>query len=109
MDGKIATDCGVAATFPLTIYGCVCETCDEYGRNSRNEPTVINDREYSGHALDRMQERGLMPSTIENTIDTGTQFTTRAGTTGFYDAVNNLRVIVNSVTGRVVTVIPGAP
>jgi adhesin HecA-like repeat protein len=75
----------------------------------RNEATQINGCNFSGHALDQMQNRGLMPSVVENALKTGTQFPTRAGTTGFYDAVNNVRVIVNSGTRRVVTVIPGAP
>ncbi|GGY20400.1 DUF4258 domain-containing protein [Paludibacterium paludis] len=75
----------------------------------RNEATQINGRDFSGHALDQMQNRGVMPSVVENALSTGTQFPTRAGTTGFYDAVDNVRVIVNSETGRVVTVIRGAP
>ena len=33
-----------------------------------NTPTVINGRAYSGHALDQMQGRGLVPSIAENTI-----------------------------------------
>jgi hypothetical protein len=75
----------------------------------RNKATQINGRDYSGHALDQMQNRGLMPSVVENVLSTGTQYPTRAGTTGYYDAVNNIRVIVDSETGRVVTVIRGAP
>jgi hypothetical protein len=78
-------------------------------QNVRNEATKINGRDFSGHALDQMQNRGVMPSVVENALSTGTQFSTRAGTTGIYDAVNNVRVIVNSETGRVVTVIRGAP
>jgi len=74
-----------------------------------NEATQINGRDFSGHALDQMQNRGVMPSVVENVLSTGTQFPTRAGTTGFYDAASNVRVIVNSETGRVVTVIRGAP
>lgn len=34
----------------------------------RNSPTTINGRDFSGHALDRMQERGFTPSVVENTI-----------------------------------------
>ena len=34
----------------------------------RNESAVINGRKYTGHALDRMQDRGFMPSVIENAI-----------------------------------------
>jgi hypothetical protein len=75
----------------------------------RNQATTISGRQFTGHALDQMQNRGFMPSVVENTISQGTTFSTRAGTTGFYDAVNNVRVITDSASGRVVTVIPGAP
>jgi len=75
----------------------------------RNQATTISGRQFTGHALDQMQNRGFMPSVVENTISQGTSFPTRAGTTGFYDAVNNVRVITDSASGRVVTVIPGAP
>lgn len=77
----------------------------------RNNAAVISGREYAGHALDQMQNRGLMPSVIENTISQGTTFPTKpgTGTTGFYDSVNRVRVITDSVSGRVVTVITGAP
>ncbi|WP_390888487.1 VENN motif pre-toxin domain-containing protein [Lelliottia wanjuensis] len=74
-----------------------------------NTPAVIGERTYSAHAVDRMQGRGVPPSAVENTIKTGATYPTNAGTTGYYDATNNLRVIVNSKTGDVVTVIPGAP
>ncbi len=37
----------------------------------RNETAVIYGRKYTGHALDRMQDRGFMPSIIENTISEG--------------------------------------
>ncbi|WP_390903609.1 hypothetical protein [Serratia quinivorans] len=56
-----------------------------------------------------MQGRGIPPSEVENTIKSGVQYPTKAGTIGYYDSVNNLRVIVNSKSGDVVTVIPGAP
>ena len=75
----------------------------------RNAPGEVNGRLYTGHAFDQMQNRGIMPSVVDNTIQNGTIFATRAGTTGYYDAVNNVRVIVNSTTGRVVTIIRGAP
>lgn len=74
----------------------------------RNAPTAINGRDYSGHAIDRMQERGYVPSVVENAIRTGTR---TAGNTPaetvFVDAANNLRVVVDTATGRVVTIIPG--
>jgi len=77
----------------------------------RNQPARINGRDYSGHALDQMQNRGFTPSVVDQAIKTGAQFPTKpgSGTKGFYDAVNDVRVIVNSTNGRVVTVIPGAP
>jgi len=56
-----------------------------------------------------MQNRGIMPSVVQNAIQTGSKFATKAGTTGYYDAVNNVRVTVNSQTGRAVTIIRGAP
>ncbi|WP_036288262.1 RHS repeat-associated core domain-containing protein [Methylosinus sp. PW1] len=74
-----------------------------------NAPASINGIDYTGHALDQMQGRGLTPSVVGNTIGQGTAYPTGTGTTGYYDAVNNVRVIINSVTGKVITVIPGAP
>jgi Domain of unknown function (DUF4258) len=41
-----------------------------------NKPTTINGIDYSGHALDQMQERGLVPSVVQNTIENGTIFAT---------------------------------
>jgi RHS repeat-associated protein len=75
----------------------------------RNHPATIKERSFSGHALDQMQNRGVMPSVVENAIKRGQSFATRPGTAGFFDSVNNVRVIVNSKTGQVVTVIRGAP
>jgi len=69
----------------------------------------VNGTQYSGHAFDQMQNRGFVPSVVDNTIQNGLPFPTRAGTTGYYDPVNNVRVITNSHTGRIVTVIPGEP
>jgi filamentous hemagglutinin len=55
-----------------------------------------------------MQERGYVPSVVENAIRTGTPTPGNTpGTTVFTDTVNQLRVVVNSDTGRVVTIIPG--
>jgi hypothetical protein len=55
-----------------------------------------------------MQERGYVPSVVENAIRTGKPIAGQtAGETVFIDTVNNLRVVVDSATGRVVTIIPG--
>lgn len=72
----------------------------------RNETTVINNRTYVGHALDRMQDRGLMPSVVENAIETGKMSsTTIPGRVEYYDPVNNLRIIVQD-NERIISVIP---
>lgn len=80
-----------------------------YQNATRHTPTTIQNRLYSGHALDQMQNRGFVPSVVENTINKGQVFSTKSGTVGYYDCVNNVRVIINSNNGKVVTVIPGAP
>lgn len=70
---------------------------------SRNTPTTIGGRQYTGHALDRMQGRGLVPSVVEDAIAHGQRVPSRGGTSIFYDADNNISVILSS-DGRVVTV-----
>ena len=79
--------------------------CAESPWDCRDNPLI----EGSAHAVDRMQGRGVPPSAVENTIKPGNIYPTKPGTTGYYDATNNLRVIINTNTGDVVTVIPGAP
>jgi hypothetical protein len=74
-----------------------------------NVPATINGVDYSAHAIDQMQGRGVPPSAVKNTIENGVVYPTREGTTGYHDPVNNMRVVTNSKTGLVVTVIPGAP
>jgi RHS repeat-associated protein len=75
---------------------------------ARNTATEIGDRLYSGHALDQMQNRGIMPSVVENTIKNGVQFAgNNPVTTGFSDAVNRVQVITNNISNAVVTVIRG--
>ena len=69
----------------------------------------VNGRQYSGHALDQMQNRGILPTVVENTIKNGENFPARPGTIGYYDSSNNIRVIINSHNGQVITTIPGAP
>lgn len=74
----------------------------EYQR-VRNEPAVVGDRSYSGHALDRMQDRGVMPSVVEHAIQNGVATPSRGGTTIFFDSSNNISVVV-SKSGLAVTV-----
>ena len=75
----------------------------------RNNAASINNKNYSGHALDQMQNRGIPLSVVDDTIENGEQFeTNRPNTIGHYDPVNKIRVISNSKTGRIITVIKGA-
>ncbi|WP_200898011.1 RHS repeat-associated core domain-containing protein, partial [Arsukibacterium sp. MJ3] len=74
----------------------------------RNAPESINGRDYSGHAIDRMQERGFTPSVIENALQNGARTVgNKPNTSLFTDTVNKFRVVTNSETGNVITVIPG--
>ncbi|VHO01010.1 DUF4258 domain-containing protein [Candidatus Rhabdochlamydia sp. T3358] len=74
----------------------------------RNEATVINKRTYSGHALDKMQNRGFMPSVIEETIKNGSPSVGKnPGTVAYYSNTNNVTVILNT-KGRVITISYGA-
>jgi RHS repeat-associated protein len=73
-----------------------------------NTPLNIGGRDYTGHALDQMQGRGLNSSVVENTIQNGQSIPGKIpGTTAHYDSVNNVTVITDTVSGRVVTAAPG--
>jgi RHS repeat-associated protein len=74
------------------------------GGPPRNMPTIINGRPYSGHAIDQMQDRGLYPEVIENTIRTGTTFSARDGAVGYHDPTNDVTVFTNPDTGNIITV-----
>jgi filamentous hemagglutinin len=75
----------------------------------RNPPATINGRQFSGHAVDQMQNRGIPPSAVENAIQNGTTSAgNRAGTLSHSDPVNGITVITNAENGTVITVIPGA-
>ncbi len=70
----------------------------------QNVPGSVGGREFSGHAFDQMRNRGLVPSVVENTIQTGQKLPgTTSRTTVFFDPVNNVKVITNQA-GRVITV-----
>jgi uncharacterized protein RhaS with RHS repeats len=69
----------------------------------RNTPTTINGRVYTGHALDQMQARGLVPSVVEAAIAQGARSAGRDGATIF--TTNQARVILNP-NGSVKTVMP---
>jgi Domain of unknown function (DUF4258) len=69
-----------------------------------NSPATIGGRDYSGHALDRMQQRGYVPSVVEDAIANGTVRQSYGGASAYYSSANNVTVIVNDTTGKVVTV-----
>jgi hypothetical protein len=71
----------------------------------RNQATIIGQQRYTGHALDQMQNRGILPSVVENTIDRGTRLPgKKPGTLQIYGPVNNVFVIISSHDGTVATV-----
>ena len=79
-----------------------------FGSQTRNSPAIIDGVDYSAHALDQMQNRGVMPSVAKNVMENGITFETRKGTLGFFDPLNQIKVITNSESGKVITVIRGA-
>lgn len=75
-----------------------------------NSPAAIENRLYFGHALDRMQERGIPPSVVDDTIANGQANPGNTpGTTTYYSATNNVTVVKSNTTGRIVTVRKGTP
>jgi RHS repeat-associated protein len=68
-----------------------------------NAPGSVNGRDYTGHAFDQIQGRGITPSAVENTIQTGTPSEGNIpGTRVYYDRVNNLTAVTDSGSGRVI-------
>lgn len=113
--GRVAQKVGSVAqrTFSQVEKGANCVT----GRKGwqlqnaifqpvRNQPAIIRGMEYSGHALDQMQNRGFVPSLIENTISHGTQMM-KGGKAVFYEPINNISVVKNPSTGRIITTFYG--
>ena len=73
-----------------------------------NSPAAVGDLNYSGHALDEMQGDGIMPSAVQNAVENVTPVVGKEpGTTAYIDTTNNITVIVDSNSGRVVTVSRG--
>jgi hypothetical protein len=68
-----------------------------------NNPTSINGRYYTEHALDQMQGRGIIPSVVDDIIFRGTKsFGNTPDTTTH--TTEQLKVILNQ-SGEVVTAI----
>ena len=71
-----------------------------------NPPADIRGRPYSGHALDRMQGRGLSPSTVENAVRPENLIRSSRGANLYWDPVNRIMVVVDPRTNTVITAIP---
>lgn len=68
-----------------------------------NMPTTINGRNYTSHALDRMQSEGIYSSMVDHVIRTGTRTPMLEGASfRHYDILNDMTV-VTSKTGNVIT------
>jgi hypothetical protein len=92
-----------AATAPVGRRGNPMEV--EPGTNS---PGEVGGRQYTGHAFDQMQGRGVPPSAVENTVRVGRASPDPIpGRTRHYDPVNNITVVTDSSSGRVATVMTG--
>lgn len=68
-----------------------------------NPPATIGGRRYTGHALDRMQERGFMPTVIDDVVRSNSGVPGRDNTYIHYSPENDISVVVNEF-GDVVTV-----
>jgi len=86
------------ATVPLGRSGNPIEVA-----RGTNSPAIIDGVEYTGHAQDQMQGRGVMPSAVSDTIGRGAQTPGREGATVF--TTEQFRVVVNP-NGSIKTVIP---
>ncbi len=115
LEAEAARATGAAA--PQTIDGGVPHPSTPVGRSGNpfgsvgpNQPTTIGGRAFTGHAIDQTQARGILPSVVENTIQHGVPGRPQpvgSGTASYFDSVNNITVIADTASGRVVTVFPG--
>ena len=91
-------------TFPMgSRYNQMNQPKNPSYQAVRNKADYINGREYSGHALDRMQDRGILPSLVEHTIKTGSKTTNELGVSIYKDNINGVKIITND-KGKVITV-----
>ncbi|PKM47123.1 MAG: hypothetical protein CVV05_00035 [Gammaproteobacteria bacterium HGW-Gammaproteobacteria-1] len=65
---------------------------------------MIGGRDYSGHALDRMQGRGVPPSAVEDAIQNGASKPGNQPDTTVHTGENGVTVVTGS-RGNVITVI----
>ena len=92
------------ASYPVGNRRSIFET----GKQAQQPGGQFCDRSFSGHAFDRLQGRGIPPSAAIDAITNGTAFvSSTAGTTQFYSSANNISVVINNMTGNVITVFYG--
>ncbi len=75
----------------------------------QNQPDTIDGLAYSSHSLDQMRNRGILPSVVKQAIQKGYSYPTRPDTVGYYDMINDIRVVISQKTRQVITVIRGKP
>ena len=68
-----------------------------------NTATEIGGRKYTGHAQDQMQGRGMTPSVVEDTIETGEVTIKKGGTVNY--TTDQAEVVTNDA-GDVITTWP---
>ncbi|MBS2037989.1 hypothetical protein JST97_23590 [bacterium] len=73
----------------------------------QNSPAHINGMNYTGHSLDQMRNRGIMPCVIENAIIHGRVSPGREGCHIFSDLDNELRVVLDPSFSSIVTTMRG--
>ena len=72
-------------------------------QKSRNAASNIDGTDFSGHSLDRLQDRGIPISVVKEAINYGVKSDLGNGISKYHDAKNNISVIVNN-EGKVITV-----
>jgi len=91
----------VAASTPVGRLGASMDVAPGI-----NSPAEIDGIQYSGHALDQMQGRGLTPSIVQDALENGEISAGRDGTTIYRSG--QVKAIVNS-SGKVITAYPFFP
>ncbi|MEM9556937.1 MAG: RHS repeat-associated core domain-containing protein [Acidobacteriota bacterium] len=103
--GMVAPLGGSVARTPVGRRGSPLVVTVPEGRTARNVATIIEGRQYSAHAVDRLQSQGIPPSVVEEVVRAGDETVGKIpGTTAFYDSANDITVITDTASGRIVTV-----
>lgn len=99
---KAATVVNQTAKSPVGRSGNVLQ---EFTQGVRNTPSVINGRKFTGHALDQMQNRGILSPTAVNDVIKNPAKILPGNTPGTSVFIrDNLKVVTNAM-GDVLTVV----